>query len=268
MSLRKELILMKKMKLLTIILSATFLSGTLAGCSCFGSSCYGSSNGGGSTAAQITVEEESNGMKVTEENGITTYEFDDGHTIEYDEESGTYKIGDYVFIEPSEETEEDVEESDDSDKVYPDIMYGEKITVGSDAVGYIDIPADCYEFTDAGNADPNMIQYCYQSPYNVVTLTCYDEPGMTSYDIAQIFVSSFQSDTAYDPDSFSSSIVEFAGIEAYEIVCYYPADAQWLAMYIFDSPYDEYIHYVGIEMTEDAMDFAGMIEATYRFRNE
>ena len=71
--------------------------------------------------------------------------------------------------------------------------------------------------------------------------------------------------TAIAEDSLEMATVSLGGVEAYQIYGYYPADDQWLVIWLFDSPYDDYIHYVSAEFLSDNMDLFSMVENSYRF---
>lgn len=224
---------MKKIKLFTIILSATILSGALAGCSCFGSSCYGGSNGGSSTATRLSTSVTENETEITYGDGVTTYENDD-----VDTEENTY-----------------------------DSVFTETMTIGSDTLGYVDIPADCYSFYDP-DASPNALQYCYKHQYNIVTLDIIERNGVSTQEFAELYASVAKEDPEADPEQFFAGTVKFYGIGAYEISRYYPAENQYFVVYLFDSPYDDYIHYFAVEALADEYDFATLVQDSYRLRNE
>lgn len=242
---------MKKLKVLALVLCVTVMSTGLSGCGIL-------------LNTLLNYAEKQEAAEAEKEEYDENYDYD--YDYDYDTDySDSYSDDDM----DAAGYDEDYGDEDYGDEDYgydEDAVAGDMMTVGSDAVGYIDLPTNYFSWTEA---DPGMpegaVQYCDGTPYNIVTMVYYDMPGMKAYDFAQAMGAQFESDTAIAEDSLEMATVSLGGVEAYQIYGYYPADDQWLVIWLFDSPYDDYIHYVSAEFLSDNMDLFSMVENSYRF---
>lgn len=238
---------MRKIKILALLLCVTLMSTSLTGCGIL-------------LRAVMEAAEEENNRDASGNVQVNAGDYDYDYDYEEDTEySDPYTIDDMDLVE----FDPDFDNEDYGDEDYD--VAGDMITVGSDLVGYIDLPSDYYPWNEAGGMPEGSVQYCDGTPYNIVSMVYYDMPDVSAFEFAQLMAGQFENDTAIDPDSLEMATVTLGGVEAYQIYCYYPADGQWLVIWMFESPYDDYIHYVSAEFLTDNFDFFEQIETSYRF---
>ncbi len=134
--------------------------------------------------------------------------------------------------------------------------------IGSAETGYVDIPADYVKYTDP-SLPSDFIQYADSTGTNIVTLSYYDN-DISAKAYAGAMVLNFQQDTEMDQSSVTGATVELDGCEAYQVYGYYPDDDLFLVTWFYDSPEDDYIHYVAVEFASDNYELFEMVEDTYR----
>ena len=239
---------MKKCKVLLLVLCIAMMSTGLSGCGLL------------LRAAMKAAEEEKEQSIAAE---AEDYDYDYDYDYDFgDDYEDPYSIDDMEVTDFDDVFNDDADPFGDGGDAVDDGM----MTVGSDLVGYIDLPDNYYPWTEAGGMPNGSVQYCDGTPYNLVSMVYYDMPGVTAYDLASSMMDQFKTDTAISQDSLTGATVQLGGVDAYQIYAYYPNDDQWLVIWMFESPYDSYIHYVSAEFLSDNFDFFEQVENSYRFR--
>ncbi len=135
--------------------------------------------------------------------------------------------------------------------------------IGSDEVGYVDVPDDFVKFKNDVDLGEGTIQYSDANGKNIVTLQYFDDSRLDAELVAGSMYMQFEEDSNVDQDSLTSATVKLDGREAYQVYCYYPDEDIFVVTWSFTSPDDDYIHYVAVEFTSDNMDLFEMVEDTY-----
>ena len=161
-----------------------------------------------------------------------------------------YTYEDYNFTDTSSVSEDAGTVSEDTQRI------------GSVETGYTDVPADYYPFTDP-TVTGDIIQYCDSTGTNIVTLTYYEDTDLTAKACAGAMLQNFEQDPEIDPDSITAAVVTLDDCDAYQVYGYYPAEDLFLIIWFLDSPEDDYIHYISVEITSDNYALFEMVENTY-----
>ena len=135
--------------------------------------------------------------------------------------------------------------------------------VGSEKTGYVDVPEDFLTFVNDVDLGEGVIQYSDVAGKNIVTLQYFDASAIDAEAAASSMYMQFANDTLVDQESLTAAMVTIDDCEAYQVYCYYPSDGVYVVTWSFDSPEDDYTHYVAVEFTEDKFDLFQLVESTY-----
>lgn len=134
----------------------------------------------------------------------------------------------------------------------------ETIEVGDDAVGYCQVPANFYRFTEAGGTMlPNAVQYAYG--YIVIGMQSGTTGGLSAKTFHEALLSDSKTNPDIDPDSVVATKESINGIEGYKLVVYYPADSIYLNTFVFDGT-DGQLHYISVEYPASETDYSDLFE--------
>ncbi len=157
---------------------------------------------------------------------------------------------------------DDLDYDDANDNNYDD--YDSLVNrIGSAETGYVDVPSDFVPFYDVAGLAPGTIQYSDASMLNIFTLMYFDETTIDPYSFAFHLMEQLSNDSSVDQTSVTGAIAELDDLEAYQVYCYYPDDDVFVVTWTFDSPDDEYTHYLSVEFTSDNFHLFEMMEDTY-----
>lgn len=244
---------MKRFKILALVLCVTLMSTGLTGC-------------GTLLKAIVNAAAEEENKSVYEDTQAYADDYDYDYDYEVDMEySDPYSIDDMDLVEMPDFDEDYGDEDYGNEDYGDDAVSGDMITVGSDQVGYVDLASNYVKWNEIGGMPEGSVQYCDGTSNNIVTMVYYDMPGTSAMQVAQGMAGNLSSDTAIDPDSLDMATVTLGGVDAYQIYAYYPTDGLWLVVWIFESPYDSYVHYVSAEFPGDDFTLFHMVEDSYRF---
>lgn len=258
---------MKTKKIWAILCSSLLFAMLLSGCfpfSLFPNSSESSNIGiiggaDGPTAVYVAVGQETNSDNVMQNDDFfSNFDFDD---LDYDNASDD-NYDDYDEIE----TDFDDIFDDSSDEYYDDDNpdYDSLVNrIGSAETGYVDVPSDFVPFYDVAGLAPGTIQYSDASMLNIFTLMYFDETTIDPYSFAFHLMEQLSNDSSVDQTSVTGAIAELDDLEAYQVYCYYPDDDVFVVTWTFDSPDDEYTHYLSVEFTSDNFHLFEMMEDTY-----
>lgn len=139
--------------------------------------------------------------------------------------------------------------------------------VGSDEVGYVDLPATWVEFKDVDGND--SIQWCDGTPYTIITMDLFNMDSVpadqranyTTEDAANAVWDNILADGVAEED-VQGARVALAGTEAIQVYAYYP-DGTYLVCYLVEDDAGV-IHYISVEgPSSTIMEAVQIVEDTY-----
>lgn len=178
-----------------------------------------------------------------------------------------YVLDEYTYQITEDEYTEEINTEERTKEVTTEATEVGYQRVGNDFVGYIDVPDDFVEFTEAGSGtNGTMVQYSDITGKCVVTMNAYDD---ISADEAanNLYYNLLETDNAVDKDSIESAMVTINGYDSYQIYCYYPSDGKFLVIWCFETPEEnDYTHYLAIEFDEEHIDLFDVNETYHPVR--
>lgn len=209
-------------------------------------------------------EEEYTKQEIYDE-GYTDGYYDGSNDLTYDDSGYTYtKKYDDEYKKGYEEGYTDgyseiMDKSTDIGNEDTDTM-----VVGNEKVGYVQVPANYVKLHEPSYGE-DAVCYCDGTTYNIMCLVYYDVEGLTAMQAAQNLAAGIEYEGGFTPESFLTSTVQLGGVEAYQICAYYPSSNQWLINWLFESPYDDYVHYASVEFVGEDLTLFNLMENTYSF---
>ncbi len=135
--------------------------------------------------------------------------------------------------------------------------------IGSVQTGYVDVPDSFVKFINDEILSNGTIQYSDISTKNIITLQYVEASYMDATTSACNMYEKFINDPMVMKESIVKARVLLGGCEAYQVYCYYPLDDTYVITWSFNSPSDNFTHYVAVEFTSDNKELFNMVENSY-----